>query len=88
MPKSPSVKPLDQALVIHDPYGRLLAVGQRVAFNYSGGVRIGQIVDIRPSKKGGKTHGWDNEPYVVIKVRHQNSQAISEVTNRSNLAVI
>jgi len=82
-------------LFITDPYGVSIFVGSKVAFNYSGEVRIGTVVDIKSVTHtdylGVKRtcNPWgDNEPYVSISVREEKSGRISKVGKRKNLVVL
>ena len=76
-------------MIINDVYEKKLAVGVTVAFNYSGELRIGNIVEIKPAKRYGKTvNDWTREAYVTIHIQHCDSRMVSKITNRKNVVVI
>lgn len=62
-----------------DYRGAELVEGATVAFNYSGAVRIGQIVKISETNRYGR-RGY------LFHVRHP--YGVSKVTNKDNLVVI
>jgi len=74
---------------IRDVYEKELKVGTGVAFNFSGELRLGSIVEIKPTKRYGKTvNEYTKEPYVTIHIQHCDSRMVSKITSRKNVVVI
>jgi hypothetical protein len=66
-----------------DKYGRLVKIGSKVAFNYSGAVHFGVIVNI--TERTGRIRDYS---VTIFHVRSIGSGEISKVTNINNLAVL
>ena len=75
-------------MILRDVYEKELKVGVNVAFNYSGELRIGKIVEIKSVTRNGKTESWNHEPFFNIGVQHCDTNQVSKITNRKNLVVI
>jgi hypothetical protein len=73
---------------IQDSYGQILKPGARVAFNYSGNVRLGKLLTVKPVKHYGKAHNYTGEPFLKFEVEHQGTNMTSTITSRHNLVVI
>lgn len=77
-----------------DNRGTILEVGQEVAYNLSGEIAHGKIIEIRTKVvRNGRTHSWSGQPNVEIKVkvlnhRHHHHDHISKVTSNYNVLVI
>lgn len=65
----------------YDYYNNRIYFGSTVAFNYSGEVRIGTVVDVVPYRKYGQIR-------FKIVVRHHQSNTESNVSNTRNLVVL
>lgn len=72
-----------------DSYGRQLYVGKLVAFNRSGDVKKGVIVEIKmPAKRAGKTFcKWTGKPYADVKVRDPDGE-VSLIKNLGGIMLI
>lgn len=65
-----------------DPYGKQIKKGDRVAFNYSGEVRLGTIIEVREVNHYGKVR-----PLFVVS--HLDIPSInSKITNSRNMVVL
>lgn len=71
-----------------DTYNNELKPGVRVAFNYSGTVRIGTLIRVTPAKRYGKACDYSGEPYYNFEVLHDRLTTTSKITKRENLVVI
>lgn len=71
---------------ILDHYLSPIEVGSKVAFNYSGMVRIGVVEKITPRKQ----YSWSQEPQYIFHVQQDTDfpKNASKVTDRRNLVVI
>jgi hypothetical protein len=76
---------------ILDVYGNPLVVGARVAFNYSGGVRIGVLKDIKKATHRGLSF-YQTKPVYIFHVEHRlpgkTWPVVSKITSNNNLVVI
>lgn len=71
--------------LITDVYGAKFHTGCKVAFNYSGEIRLGTLVDI---KKTNKLH-WDNTFIHRFTISHKDhSHSMTKTTNKRSLVVI
>lgn len=71
-----------------DYYGKELKTDTKVAFNYSGELRMGTITEIKSVTRHGRTESWGHEPLIEIRVKHCDGNQISKITNRKNVVVI
>ena len=72
-----------------DGYGRQLHVGRLVAFNRSGDVKKGVIIEIKmPVTRLGQTFcKWSGKPYADVKVRDLDGK-VSVVKNLGGIILI
>lgn len=68
-------------MILVDHYGTEIMEGSRVAYNYSGYVRLGTVEEIAMG------HRY-NRPRPIIKVRQQGASMLSEVRDTENLVVL
>ena len=73
-----------------DPYGTYIAVGDDVAYNYQGEVRLGRIVEIKVKPRnvvcmGQRVPASDK---LLIKVQEVRTGKISTVSKACNLVVL
>ena len=71
-----------------DYYGKPVQPGVRVAYNYSGEVRLGSVINVQFCTRYGKTHRFNKLPYLKIKIIPDGQTFESTVTNPNNLVVI
>lgn len=70
--------------MITDHYGVEIMPGSKVAFNYSGEVRLGEVVSVGPPVA--KNPYWTRD---AIRIRHQGDRkTISVIASRRNLVVL
>lgn len=74
---------------LRDYKGDEIIPGVKVAFNYSGQVRLGWVSDIKFVKRYNRTHDFNLNPYVSITIRRtMGGINFSKVSSVKNLCVI
>ena len=66
---------------MNDPYGVEIEVGSRVAYNYQGEVRLGDVIEFKESRRY-----YMDTPYILI--RESVSGKTSRVSRPVNLVVL
>lgn len=83
--------------LLEDAQGTKLEVGQRVAFNYSGAVALGEIVELKDGKASERwpnQYDYSHRPHIRIKreaawlTDSSRRKPISDVRDPHSLAVI
>lgn len=89
MSKHQANKPED---ITTDYKGDKLEVGKRVAFNYSGEVKLGIIKEIHKNTWKKAREGMGDKfwwyPNFMIEIQHMDSELTSKVKNPTSLACI
>jgi hypothetical protein len=75
-------------MIFTDYYGNVIKEGTKVAFNYSGEVRIGTVISIKNvTRKGSKIDRYTGEHHICVKVEHSDNGAVSKVGKKNLVAI-